>query len=164
MIGSYEMRIPATGERAFRVKYPRDCNAALKKDPTDHVQLHPTTLVSGELVRRAGGFATGLRFGADSEFIHRVHYIARCVNVPRYCYFGRVRPDSLTGSPDTGHSSPRRREQNEFLRDRDRRNADRVARGEPPDLTPCSVAEPILLDHLAGPRLRTIARNLKTLD
>ena len=57
--------------------------------------LHPTSLVSRDLVLRVGGFATGLKFGGDHEFQLRAHHRGHVVNIARYGYFRRRRDGSL---------------------------------------------------------------------
>ena len=43
-----------------------------------------------------GGFASGLRFSGDAEFLRRAQYVAKVLNIPDHCYFRRIRQGSLT--------------------------------------------------------------------
>jgi hypothetical protein len=115
--------------------------------------LHPTSLVSRDLVSRVGGFATGVKFGGDLEFQLRAHHCGHVVNIERYGYFRRQREGSLWTSPDTGrHSAVRQTQVNQIV-ERARANARAVALGQAPDLRPFRHAGPIALEHLLGPAL-----------
>jgi hypothetical protein len=151
LVGSQEIRILEPELIAQAIGYPLDVNQALKQSP-GHPLLHPTSLVTRDLVQRLGGFATGLKFGGDTEFLLRAHWVARIVNSSRYCYFRRKRPDSLTTAIATGLDSPARQALLQTLKQR--------AIGhyaKPPtihDLKPLQTAAPIALTHLCGPVLR----------
>ncbi len=154
LVGSQEMRILEPESIAQAVDYPLDVNAALRQSP-GHPLLHPTSLVTRDLVQRLGGFATGLRFGGDTEFLLRAHWVARIVNTPSYCYFRRKRPDSLTTAIDTGLDSPARQA---LLKTLKQRAIGHYA--HPPkihDLPPLPVADPIELTQLCGPSLHWCA-------
>ena len=153
LIGSQELRVVHDTGEVFPVCYPVDVNAALAVRPA-HPLLHPTSLVSRALVQSLGGFATGLRFGGDSEFLLRAVYRGRVVNLPRYCYFRRLRRGSLMTSAETGIDSPARLTLQRQLRQRAERNAEAKARGQAPDLAPYATAGPVGLVHVAGPPLR----------
>jgi hypothetical protein len=115
--------------------------------------LHPTSLVSRDLVSRVGGFATGLKFGGDLEFQLRAHHCGHVVNIERYGYFRRQREGSLWTSPDTGrHSAVRQTQVNQIV-ERAQANARAVALGQSPDLRPFRHAGPVALEHLLGPAL-----------
>ncbi|NJN31470.1 MAG: glycosyltransferase family 2 protein [Synechococcales cyanobacterium RM1_1_8] len=105
LVGSQEIRILEPELQLQAVGYPPNVTQALNQGP-GHPLLHPTSLVTRDLVQRLGGFATGLRFGGDTEFLLRAHWRARLVNSPRYCYFRRKRPGSLTTAAATGLGSP----------------------------------------------------------
>lgn len=154
LIGSQELRLYCEPGEMLPVCYPLDVNAAFAAGPCNPL-LHPTSMVTRELVQRLGGFATGMRFGGDEEFLRRAAHVARIVNVRRYCYFRRRRADSLTGAPDTGIRSPARRAVIDALRERAAANEARAGRGEPPDLSPWKTAGPVRLAHLLGPPLLT---------
>jgi glycosyltransferase involved in cell wall biosynthesis len=153
LVGTQGIRIICEEGEAVPYTFPLDVNAALTLRPTSNPLHHPTSLVARDLVDRLGGFATELRFSGDTEFLRRAAYVARIVNIPRYCYFYRTHGLSLTGHPETGLTSPARRRVMRAQHERARQNAERVARGEPPFLEPMAVAPPIRLHHLAGPRL-----------
>ena len=153
LVGSDYVLIDTHRWSARRVLFPLDANAALQSRPTGHAQQHPAGLVARTLIDRAGGYATGMRFSGDDEFLRRAAHIARVVNVPRPLYHRRHRPESLTTAPATGHGSRARRAVLAEMSERALANAAAVAAGEPPDLTPLRNREPVVLRHLAGPPL-----------
>ena len=154
LVGCQELQILWEEGKDLPVCYPSDVNAALSEQPPRYPLLLPTSLASRDLVMRLGGFATGLRFGADGEFVRRAAHIARIVNVPRYCYFRRKRAGSLTSAPDTGMQSPARAKLREALLKRAMQNASAVVRGEAPALEPYARAGPMQLTHILGPKLK----------
>lgn len=158
MVGGQEVRVRCMEGEVLPFLRPLDANAALADDPGSFPVLHPTSLVSRDLVMRVGGFATGMRFGGDAEFLRRAACVARVVNAPHFGYFRRIRPGSLTMAPATGLRSPARRALIQELRARAEANADVAKRGGAPDLTPYRIAGPVRLDHLAGPPLKSIVR------
>ena len=153
-VGCQELSVMCDGAEVLPVCYPLDVNAALAGQPGGYCLLNGTSLVSGRLVRRLGGFATGLRFAADMELLERAAYVARVVNIPHFCYFRRYRAGSTTLAPETGHGSPIREELSRLLSERARSNAERARAGAGPDLAPLAVADPVRLIHVLGPRLR----------
>ncbi len=155
LVGSQEVRVDCREGEVYLAHYPLDVNEALEREPTAFPLLHPTSLVSRDLVRRIGGFATGMRFSGDAEFLRRAARAGRAVNVPEYLYFRRKRTGALTTSRDTGLESRARRRVQAALWERARKNAERTARGQAPDLRPSSVGPPVRLRHLGGPPLRT---------
>jgi glycosyltransferase involved in cell wall biosynthesis len=155
LVGSQEVRIMCEEPDAFPYAYPLDVNGTLAERPHAFPLLHPTSLVSRDLVMRIGGFATGMRFSGDAEFLRRAAYAARVVNVPQYLYFRRKRPGALTTSLDTGFGSPARNRIHELLRRRAEDNAAAVGRGLGPELAPFMTAPPVKLVHLLGPALAT---------
>ncbi len=154
LVGSQELRVLCQHGEAVPFTYPLDVNAALQEHPTSFPLLHPTSVVSRDLMMRVGGFATGLRFGGDSEFLRRAMHVARGVNVPQFCYLRRIRTGSLTTAADTGMQSPNRFVLLATLHARARANADLVARGLPPVLEALAVAPRVRLSHACGPPLR----------
>lgn len=153
LVGCQGVRIVVDEGEALTYTWPRDVNAALAVRPTRNALHHPSSLASRDLVMRLGGFATGLRFGGDTEFLRRAVYAARVVNSPAFCYFYRNRAGSLTSDPATSLRSEARRQLAAAQRERALANAARVAAGEAPDLAPMSVAGPIALTHVTGPSL-----------
>jgi glycosyltransferase involved in cell wall biosynthesis len=134
--------------------YPLDVNAALDLMPTKHAIMHPSSIVTRDLVMRTCGYAMGMRFGGDTEFSHRACHVGRMVNVPTFEYVLRNRPESLTSSEETGLRSAARQAVREIEFARATDNHERVKRGEAPDLSPLRDAEPVAIRHLLGPRLR----------
>lgn len=150
LVGSQEVRIDLINNVVRPVLYPLDVNQALADRP-GHPLLHPTSVVSRALVIRTGGFATGLRFGADTEFLLRAVHVGRIVNCPEYLYFHRKRPRSLTTDPETGLESPARVALLAAVKERARANIRLKAEGREPDLSPILSAPPIQLTKLVGP-------------
>lgn len=142
LVGTQELRFDVEANGIFPVCYPLDVNDALAEKP-GHPLIHPSSLVRRDLVLRLGGFATGLPFGGDTEFLLRAHFLARIVNCNAFTYVRRKRPHSLTTDPKTGLQSPRRTQLLQQLKARARANLEAVQTGRSPDLTPLSVAPPV---------------------
>ncbi|MBD1909056.1 MULTISPECIES: glycosyltransferase family A protein [unclassified Leptolyngbya] len=151
LIGAQELRI-LEETNILPVRYPLDVNQALSEKP-GHGLLHPSSLVTRDLVLRLGGFATGLQFGADTEFLLRAIFAARIANIPDYAYFRRKRPGSLTTHPDTSLDSPARLTLLQECKARARANYAALKSGQTPDLSPLVCSGPIHLDHITGPIL-----------
>jgi hypothetical protein len=149
LVGSHEVRVLVDQGDVHPVRYPLDVNAVLAERPTAFPLLHPTSMVARRLVTRLGGFATGMRFSGDAEFLRRAGHVARVVNADHVGYFRRKRAGSLTTDPSTGLGSPERRRVQEALAERARANA--ATRS--PDLRPWRAAPPPELRWLAGPPL-----------
>jgi hypothetical protein len=153
-LGCQGYRLISSEGEAVPLTYPLDVNAALELMPTKHAVMHPGSIISRELVVRAGGYPMGLRFGGDTEFEHRAVHVGRIVNAPTFEYVLRNRPESLTSSEETGLRSAARQALRETEFARVAENQERIARGEAPDLSPLRDAEPVDINHQAGPRLR----------
>jgi glycosyltransferase involved in cell wall biosynthesis len=135
------------------VEYPADVNASLLANPFFQPILMTTSVVTRSLIQRLGGLSSGLRFGGDSEFIRRAVFAAKIVNVSQRCYHRRIRANSLTRHPDTGPTSPARQALRQRLIERTQANIAKYESSELPDLQPLATADPVVLDHLAGPPL-----------
>ncbi|HEY7036063.1 MAG TPA: glycosyltransferase family 2 protein [Thermomicrobiales bacterium] len=157
MVGCQAYRLISAEGEVVPLTYPLDVNATLETSASRHALMHPSSIVSRDLVMRLGGYATGLKFGADTEFERRASYVARIVNIPDFAYVVRNRAGSLTSSAETGLWSDSRRAVRQIQLARFRENADRVAAGAEPILTPIAVADPIPLTYVAGPRLASAA-------
>lgn len=153
LVGCQGIRILSDEAEALTYTWPLDVNAALAVRPTSNPLHHPASLVSRDLVVRLGGFATGLRYGGDTEFLRRAGHVARVTNIPRFCYFYRTRAGSLTSDPETGLRSAARQELAARQWERAEANAALVAGGQPPRLEPMATAGGIDLVRLAGPSL-----------
>jgi glycosyltransferase involved in cell wall biosynthesis len=155
MVGSQEVRVFCDEPEVAAIQWPLDGNAEFAVRAAAFPLLHPTTLVSRRAMMAAGGYSMGLRFGGDAEFLRRVHHVARCVNSPHHGYFRRIRQGSLTTAPATAIGTPARKQLMEETFARANSNAERVARGQAPDLSPLRPGPGVKLTRLAGPRLRT---------
>lgn len=131
---------------------PVDPRGALMERPTSHVMHLNSSLLSLDLARRIGGFSSGLRFGADSEFQRRAVFAGVARNVERIGYARRLHPDSLTRHPATGFGSPARVALAGRVQQRAHAIVAAVRAGMPPDFAPLEKGEPIALEHWAGPR------------
>lgn len=154
MVGCQEHRIYEGVSPRPPVEYPLDGNLAICLEPSIHPVLSPSSVVSRRLVHRLGGFANGLRYCGDTEFIRRAVFVAQIVSIPEFYYHRRVHPDALTVRPETGHGSPLRRSIHERIMERWNANCQRILIGQAPDLSPFPLGPPILLDHALGPFLR----------
>jgi len=152
LVGGQEIRVDETCSRVRAVCYPRDVNAAFHRG-SSALLLHPTSVMSTRLLARLGGFATGLRFGADGEMLRRAAFATRIVNVTEAVYFRRIRPGSLTTDAETGLGSPARAELTTAVQRRAARNREAWAAGGEPDLRPLVTRPPAALEHLGGPAL-----------
>ncbi|MBE9092791.1 glycosyltransferase family 2 protein [Tychonema sp. LEGE 07203] len=151
LVGTQELRV-FEDDMLLPVVYPLNVSAALAEKP-GHPLLHPTSLVSRDLVLRLGGFATGLRFSGDSEFLLRSHFAAKIVNIPDFAYFRRHRDGSLTTDRQTGLNAPVRLELIQQLKSRAIANTAAVREGKLPDLRPLKTAEAIELNYITGSSL-----------
>jgi len=151
LVGCQEGRW-AAGQLSTCCLFPADANHALAAAPV-HALLHPTSLVSRDFVLRSGGYATGLRFFGDAEFLWRSHHWGTVRNVPLLSYFRQSRDDSLTGSAETGHRSAARRRIKADCKGRFQRTRQALERGECPQRIPYRTAPPVTLRHVAGPRI-----------
>ena len=159
VVGSQPYMVHEDGSRKPRSSpFPEDVTAAFELDPCGHFCMFGTMLIARDLVRRLGGFATGLRFGADAEFFRRASHVTRMINVRDCCYNRRVRPGSLTQHPDTGMQSPARLEQKAALVARAIANATARQEGRAPDLSPFRVASPSRLLLVSGPGVGRVRR------
>ena len=157
LVGTQEIQVGRPPGGASAVCYPLDASGSFRRHHDCQV-LHPSSLVSRDLVQRIGGYSSGCRFGADLEFQLRAHYAARIVNIGSFCYFRRRREGSLWTSPETGERSTSRYEQDQLFMLRAKENSDRFAAGLSPDLSPLKRAGSVALDHVTGPPLRIDAR------
>ena len=153
LVSCQEIRLLEESRMFQLVGYPLDVNAAIAQAP-GHALIHPASLVTRDLVMRIGGFATGLQFGGDSEFLLRAHWAARIVNSPRYSYFRRKRAHSLTTATDTGLSSPARKAMISAMKQRAITRSQAAQQQQPLNLQPINTAPAIALTHIWGPQLQ----------
>jgi len=153
LIGTQEIRVFCEEPEVAPIAWPLDVHKQFAVKPTAFPLLHPTSIVTRDLLTELGGFASGLRFSGDAELLRRAQHIARVVNVPDHCYYRRIRENSLTTARATGLRSPIRQQVMEMLWAQARRNAAAAAAGQTPDLSPIKTAPPVRLRQLAGPAL-----------
>lgn len=150
LIGTQELMY--LKESVFPNHYPLEPSKILSGRGSYNL-LHPSSLVSRDLVSRAGGYATGLRFSGDMEFFWRAVFVGKTANLDRYCYFRRIRMNSLITSARTGLSSPARGAIDERIKSRLAENQQRLSRGEAPLLEPLEKAGPVEFEEICGPGL-----------
>jgi len=153
LIGTQEIRVFCEEPEVAPIAWPLDVHKQFAVKPTAFPLLHPTSIVTRDLVQSLGGFASGLRFSGDAELLRRAQHVARVANVPDHCYYRRIRENSLTTASATGLRSPIRQQVMEMLWEQARRNAAAAATGQTPDLSPIRTAPPVRLRQLAGPAL-----------
>lgn len=153
LVGCQDVWVMSEEGEALTFAFPLDVNATLEVRPASTPLHHGTSLVARDLVTRLGGFATGLRYNGDTEFLRRAGHVARIVNIPQFCYFYRNRTGSLTSDPETGLTSRGRLEVMVRQKERAELNAERIKNGEEPLLAPIAVAPSVPLVHVTGPTL-----------
>jgi glycosyltransferase involved in cell wall biosynthesis len=87
------------------------------------VALHGSLVATRVALLALGGFDGTTRYGADDELLWRAAQVCRIRNLPELLYDYRLRGQSLTGAPETGHGSPARRAYAEAMRARPRPTA-----------------------------------------
>ena len=87
------------------------------------------------------------------EFLLRASWVGKVVNLDRYCYFRRIRVNSLITSAKTGLASPARQALDQRMKERYRENVERAAQGQPPILEPLEKAPPAEFEEICGPDL-----------
>jgi glycosyltransferase involved in cell wall biosynthesis len=149
-IGTQELMVLENS--IFALRYPLKMDS-LRQTPLSHPFCYASSLISRKFLMRLGGFATGLHFSGDLELVNRALWTEKIRNLDRYCYFRRVRKDSLTTSESTGLGSPARREISSRIAARKEENKILVSKGQTPKLEPLTTAKPVALERLAGPML-----------
>jgi len=137
------------------VRYPTDLNSA-PEGTLRHPFCDPSSLISRAFLTRLGGFASGLSFSGDWELLNRALLAGKVVNLDRYCYFRRIRKDSLITSEKTGLASPARREVDALIQGRKKENQVRASQKLAPLLGPIRTSPTIPFEHLAGPPLTQV--------
>jgi glycosyltransferase involved in cell wall biosynthesis len=130
---------------------PEDPLPFLLENPTAHLVVLPSSLISTALVRRLGGLASGLRFGGDSEFVRRAILTNRVVNIQEALYFRRVHNGSLTQRPDTGMTSPARQQVRQLIQARAKEQVQAYLNGLTIPLEPIKKGQLLRLKHVRGP-------------
>ena len=149
-IGTQEFMILENSIYALR--YPLKLSSA-GQTPISHPFCYPSSLISKKFLTRLGGFASGLRFSGDLELINRAIWTGKVINLDRYCYFRRIRKDSLTTSEATGLGSPARQEIAARIAARKEENKVLVSKGLAPKIEPLTIAKPVVFERLTGPML-----------
>lgn len=155
LVGTQEYRVDEINRVIVPVTYPLDVNLALKEKP-GHGLLHPTSLIRRSAILKLNGFANGLLFGGDTEFLLRAHFHLKIVNSPEFCYFRRKRVYSLTTSPLTGLDSVVRKDLLQKLKQIAHNNYDRIQHGKKPLMTPFLTQQIIKFTYVTGINLKYV--------
>jgi hypothetical protein len=156
LIGSQGHRLIVDEGEVVLYQHPIDPEQTFRTTPKSKPVHHPTSLVTRDLIQRTGGFATGLPFSGDTEFLRRAATIGPIANTAEFIYVYRTRSDSLTGSEETGIHTSIRRDLWAIQHPRAQWIAERVLAGLGPVLAPMAVTSPANLTHLSGPALAGI--------
>lgn len=150
LIGTADLRIEDGSPRLAPAAYPASASHAARRT-YGHIFLYGSSLISRDLLQRLGGFSTGLRFGADTEFVRRASLAARVVSLEAACYYRRLRATSLTGDARTGIGSEARNAVIASIMRRARRNERRLRWRLPPRVGPLAPRGPVDLRIFHGP-------------
>jgi hypothetical protein len=153
LVGTQEYRVDDINQTVIPVSYPLDVNLALREKP-GHALLHPTSLISRSAVFKLNGFANGLLFGGDTEFLLRAHFHLKICNSPEFAYFRRKRFNSLTTSAATGLDSPVRREMLQQFKEQAYANYARINQGQSPFVNPVCRQKITEFKWICGQKLR----------
>lgn len=153
LIGSQGHRLIVDEGEVVLYQHPIDPELSFQNTPKSKPVHHPTSLVTRDLIQRAGGFANGLPYSGDTEFLRRAATVGPIANTGEFVYVYRTRSDSLTGSEETGVHTAARRELWAIQHPRAQWIADRVRAGLGPVLAPMAVTSPVTLTHQSGPAL-----------
>ncbi len=153
LIGSQGHRLIVDEAEVVLYQHPLNPELTFQTTPKSKPVHHPTSLVTRDLIQRAGGFANALPFSGDTEFLRRAATIGPIANTAEFIYVYRTRSDSLTGSEETGVHTAVRRELWAIQHPRAQWIAERVNAGLGPILAPMAVTSPVNLTHLSGPAL-----------
>jgi hypothetical protein len=152
VIGGHVLRVYEDSGVIMPTVFPSDVNAALTRAPC-HCSQHSTNLMTRKCIEALGGWASGLRYGADTEFIFRAHFKFRIRNADQFSYFRTIRPDSLTGSVETGLNSIGRRRLIHIVKSLAQNNNARYLAGNRLRLRPLKTCTSVRLRHVCGPAL-----------
>jgi glycosyltransferase involved in cell wall biosynthesis len=136
---------------ADAIELPPEPRAMLLDNPVAHTLLLPSALVSCAFARRIGGLSSGLRFGADAEFVRRAVLTGVARNIAGTGYFRRVHARSLTRAAATGFGSPARLALQKQVQAQARALVSAYRANEPIDLTPLARSTPTRFTHVLGP-------------
>lgn len=141
---------------AHDIRVPKDPRQVLLQNPNRHTFYLASALISRRFAHRLGGFSTGFRFGADSEFIRRAVFAGLVVNSDRCLYFRRVHQTSLTQNQQTGFGSDDRKKVQQRIQQAARRIVHDYRNDGKTDLHPIFKIETTPLEHIYGPSIRFV--------
>ena len=114
-----------------------------------------SSMISRDLIIKAGGIPSGMRMSGDAEFIHRAAYVGKLINISSVELKRRRHPNSLTQHPDTGMGSPARLKIRSILQFREKKRLDQYLKNEIVDLSPYLIREkPVELELIHGEDIR----------
>ena len=156
LVGGQEMRI-MEGTEIILQTHPLDVNQSLCENIA-HAVCHGTSLIARSLALRAGGFDHTLRVTADTDFTLRAAHLGRIVNLPRFYYYRRMRPNSRISAQNTGRGSAIRNKEKDFIYRRAQRNREFDGPGIAPEIVVPEGPPPAEFRHILGPKLRNISK------
>ncbi|GAB3110313.1 hypothetical protein GCM10027160_10390 [Streptomyces calidiresistens] len=147
LVGCAYEYIDQAGRTTGHRRMPRNGNLWMRLGRST-VLLHPSSVVRRTVLERLGGFDGTARLGADTDFHLRAARLYRLRSVRKVLYRYRIRPDSLTGAPETGFGSAARRSYTETMNSLETRRRRARTREE---LLPLLVAPPNDIDFALTP-------------
>ncbi|MCU0268065.1 MAG: glycosyltransferase family 2 protein [Acidimicrobiales bacterium] len=108
MVGGQELVVDTMARRLRVRRYALDPTVPLHHGLVGGMAVEGSVVTTAAF-RALGGYATDLRFGADTQFLLRASLTRRLSNVNEILNVSRLRPDSLTTGVDTGFASSARR-------------------------------------------------------
>jgi len=155
VVGGQEISIIIERPEILLKTHPLDVNRSLAENIA-HSVCHGASLIARSLALRAGGFDHTLRVAADTDFTLRAAHLGRIVNLPRFYYYRRMRPNSRISAQNTGHGSAIRIKEKDFIYRRAQRNAEFDGPGIAPEVVVPEGPSPAEFRHILGPKLRNI--------
>jgi len=108
LCGSHEIVLDCFNKVVRAVRFPADVMSALEFGP-GHCLLHPTSAILRSWFYSCGKLSEERRFGNDTKFLYRCFFTMNTIkNIDEFLYIRRIRPSSLTTSPETMIGSPAR--------------------------------------------------------
>jgi len=101
LCGSHEIRLDYFKRTVQAVRYPLNVSAALQNGPV-HALLHPSSAILRKEFFACNRLSDNRIFANDTKFLYYCYFkLAKISNIDEFLYIRRLRPGSLTTSPDT---------------------------------------------------------------
>jgi len=106
--GSHEIQMDYEKKTLRAIRYPLNVKDALKVG-MGHSLLHPSAVILRKAFYLCNRLSEERTFGNDTKFLYYSYfYLDKILNINQFLYIRRIRPDSLTTSPNTVIGSPAR--------------------------------------------------------